>query len=103
VKTRLWLLAGLILLTINLRAAITGMPPLIGQLQRVLALSGTQVSVLATLPVLCLGAFAWLAVVLWKASRLRYTPGQDGLGLFATFWHFLGALWVYLFLLLFVF
>ncbi|MFF4258810.1 CynX/NimT family MFS transporter [Streptomyces sp. NPDC001663] len=60
-KTRLWLLAGLILLTINLRAAITGMPPLIGQLQRVLALSGTQVSVLATLPVLCLGAFAWLA------------------------------------------
>ncbi|MEU6260277.1 MFS transporter [Streptomyces sp. NPDC047043] len=60
-KTRLWLLAGLILLTINLRAAITGMPPLIGQLQRALALSGTQVGVLATLPVLCLGAFAWLA------------------------------------------
>ena len=50
-----------------------------------------------------LGAFAWFAVVLFKASRLRYTPGQDGLGLFATFWHFLGALWVYLFLLLFVF
>jgi cytochrome c oxidase subunit III len=50
-----------------------------------------------------LGAFAWLAVVFWKARRLQYTPGQDGLGLFATFWHFLGALWVYLFLLLFVF
>jgi cytochrome c oxidase subunit III len=50
-----------------------------------------------------LGAFAWFAVVCWKASRLRYTPGQDGLGLFATFWHFLGALWVYLFLLLYVF
>jgi cytochrome c oxidase subunit III len=50
-----------------------------------------------------LGAFAWFAVVAWKASRLAYTPGQDGLGLFATFWHFLGALWVYLFLLLFVF
>jgi len=50
-----------------------------------------------------LGAFAWLAVVAWKASRLSYTPGQDGLGLFATFWHFLGAVWVYLFLLLFVF
>jgi cytochrome c oxidase subunit 3 len=50
-----------------------------------------------------LGAFAWFAVVFWKARRLQYTPGQDGLGLFATFWHFLGALWVYLFLLLFVF
>jgi cytochrome c oxidase subunit III len=50
-----------------------------------------------------LGAFAWFAAVLFKAARLRYTPGQDGLGLFATFWHFLGALWVYLFLLLFVF
>jgi len=61
VNTRLRLIAGLILLTINLRAAITGMPPLIGNVQQALALSGTQVSVLATLPVLCLGAFAWLA------------------------------------------
>jgi cytochrome c oxidase subunit III len=50
-----------------------------------------------------LGALVWLLVVLWKARRLAYTPGQDGLGLFATFWHFLGGLWVYLFLLLFVF
>lgn len=50
-----------------------------------------------------LGAMAWFAVVFWKARALRYTPGEDGLGLFATFWHFLGALWVYLFLLLFVF
>ena len=50
-----------------------------------------------------LGALVWFLVVLTKAHRLRYTPGQDGLGLFATFWHFLGGLWVYLFLLLFVF
>jgi cytochrome c oxidase subunit 3 len=50
-----------------------------------------------------LGALAWFLVVLWKARRMAYTPGQDGLGLFATFWHFLGALWVYVFLLLFVF
>ncbi|MFI6012897.1 CynX/NimT family MFS transporter [Streptomyces sp. NPDC051243] len=59
--TRLWLIAGLILLAVNLRAAITATPPLIGNVQQALALSGTQVSVLATLPVLCLGAFAWLA------------------------------------------
>jgi cytochrome c oxidase subunit 3 len=50
-----------------------------------------------------LGALIWFAVVFTRARRLAYTPGQDGLGLFATFWHFLGVLWVYLFLLLFVF
>lgn len=50
-----------------------------------------------------LGALTWLLAVSWKARRLSYTPGQDGLGLFATFWHFLDGLWVYLFLLLFVF
>lgn len=49
------------------------------------------------------GALIWFLVVLWKAQHLAYTPGQDGLGLFATFWHFLGGLWVYVFLLLFVF
>jgi cytochrome c oxidase subunit 3 len=49
------------------------------------------------------GALLWFAVVFWKARRLAYTPGQNGLGLFSTFWHFLGVLWVYLFLLLFVF
>jgi cytochrome c oxidase subunit 3 len=49
-----------------------------------------------------LGGLAWFAVVV---ARLR-SPGAPGgarLGLFATYWHFLGGLWVYLFLLLFVF
>ena len=32
-----------------------------------------------------------------RRGRLAYTPGQDGLGLFATYWHFLDGLWVYLF------
>jgi len=45
----------------------------------------------------------WFAVVLTKARRLAYTPGEDGLGMFATYWHFLTGLWVYLLLLLFVF
>jgi heme/copper-type cytochrome/quinol oxidase subunit 3 len=30
-------------------------------------------------------------------------PGEDGLALFATYWHFLGALWLYLLFLLFVY
>ncbi|WP_018654171.1 CynX/NimT family MFS transporter [Actinomadura flavalba] len=58
-----WTLAGLVLLTVNLRAAITGVPPLISDLRDALGLSGVQVSVLTTLPVLCLGLFAALAPV----------------------------------------
>jgi len=45
----------------------------------------------------------WFAVVLVKARRLAYTPGEDGLGMFAIYWHFLTGLWVYLMFLLFVF
>jgi len=45
----------------------------------------------------------WFGVVLVKARRLAYTPGEDGLGMFATYWHFLTGLWVYLLFLLFVF
>ena len=45
----------------------------------------------------------WLAVVLVRARRLAYTPGEDGLGMIATYWHFLGVLWLYLLLLVFLF
>ncbi|MFB4300327.1 CynX/NimT family MFS transporter [Actinomadura sp. NTSP31] len=59
-----WSLVGLVLLTINLRAAITGISPLLGDLRDAFGLSGVEVGVLTTLPVLCLGAFASLAPVL---------------------------------------
>jgi cytochrome c oxidase subunit 3 len=49
-----------------------------------------------------LGGMVWFAVVMWRVRRMKYTPGGDALGLFATYWHFLTALWVYLFLLLFL-
>ncbi|MEV7419312.1 MFS transporter [Streptomyces sp. NPDC089919] len=58
---QLWALLGLALLAANLRAAITSVPPLLGALQDVLGLSGAQVGILTTLPVLCLGAFAAVA------------------------------------------
>ncbi|RFU42617.1 MFS transporter [Actinomadura logoneensis] len=61
--TALWTLIGLILLTVNLRAAITGVAPVLGDLQDSLGLSGVEVSVLTTLPVLCLGVFASVAPV----------------------------------------
>ncbi|WP_207936863.1 MFS transporter [Actinomadura sp. KC216] len=59
--TATWSLIGLVLLTINLRAAITGIAPVLGELREVFGLSGAEVGVLTTLPVLCLGIFASVA------------------------------------------
>ncbi|MFI0480572.1 CynX/NimT family MFS transporter [Actinomadura sp. 9N215] len=59
--TAVWSLVGLVLLTINLRAAITGIAPVLGDLREVFGLSGAEVGVLTTLPVLCLGVFASVA------------------------------------------
>ncbi|WP_433465384.1 CynX/NimT family MFS transporter [Spirillospora sp. CA-128828] len=58
-----WSLVGLVLLTINLRAAITGISPVLGDLRDAFGLSGAEVGVLTTLPVLCLGLFAAVAPV----------------------------------------
>jgi cytochrome c oxidase subunit 3 len=49
-----------------------------------------------------LAALVWYAVVLAKVSRRAYAPGSDALALFATFWHFLAVLWVYLLYVLFI-
>lgn len=48
------------------------------------------------------GGLCWFGVVYSKARRMAYAPGTDGLALFATYWHFLAGLWVYLLFLLFV-
>lgn len=61
-------LVGLILLALNLRAAITGIPPVLPALQSDLHLTGTQVGVLTTLPVLCLGVFAPVAPALTRRT-----------------------------------
>jgi cytochrome c oxidase subunit III len=49
-----------------------------------------------------LGGLLWFAAVLVPVRRMAYTPGEDGLRLFATYWHFLAVLWLYLLVLLFV-
>jgi cytochrome c oxidase subunit 3 len=49
-----------------------------------------------------MGGLVWFAVLHRRAARLALTPGEDGLGLFAVYWHFLGGLWLYLIVLLFV-
>lgn len=61
--TAVWSLVGLVLLTVNLRAAITGIAPVLGELRDAFGLSGAEVGVLTTLPVLCLGVFAGAAPV----------------------------------------
>jgi cytochrome c oxidase subunit 3 len=50
-----------------------------------------------------LGGLAFGVVAALRVRRVAFAPGEDGLGLFATYWHFLGALWLYLLFLLFVY
>jgi cytochrome c oxidase subunit 3 len=50
-----------------------------------------------------IGGLIWLVPVTLRAHRMEYTPGTDALGLVALYWHFLGALWLYLVYLLFFF
>jgi hypothetical protein len=49
-----------------------------------------------------LGGLVWFGVLFARARGLGLTPGTDSLSLFATYWHFLAGLWLYLLLLLFV-
>ncbi|MFF7203219.1 CynX/NimT family MFS transporter [Streptomyces sp. NPDC008141] len=69
---RLWILAGIVLLSINLRPAITGTAPVLGELSARYGLDDTGAAVLTTLPVLCLGVFASLAPPL--ARRVGTEP-----------------------------
>jgi cytochrome c oxidase subunit 3 len=48
------------------------------------------------------GGLIWFAAAMWNVRRMAYTPGEDALALFATYWHFLTVLWAYLFVLLFL-
>jgi cytochrome c oxidase subunit III len=50
-----------------------------------------------------IGGLIWLVPVTIRAHRMEYAPGTDALGLVALYWHFLGALWLYLGYLLFFF
>jgi CP family cyanate transporter-like MFS transporter len=58
---------GIIVLALNLRAAITGLPPLFPELQSGLHLTAAAISVLAAVPVLCFGIFSAVAAPLSRA------------------------------------
>ncbi|GHE57326.1 CynX/NimT family MFS transporter [Streptomyces capitiformicae] len=65
------LIAGIILVSLNLRPAITSLGPLLPQIEEDLGLSGTGAGLLTMLPVLCLGVFAGLG------PTLRHRFGED--------------------------
>ncbi|BCJ33322.1 MFS transporter [Actinocatenispora thailandica] len=57
-----WLIgAGILLVALNLRPAITSVGALLDQLQSGLSMSGATAGLLTTLPALCFGAFSGLA------------------------------------------
>jgi MFS transporter, CP family, cyanate transporter len=60
------LICGVLFLSLNLRPAITSLPPIFTELRHQLGLSPVDVTVLATLPVLCFGIFSPVAAA---ASR----------------------------------
>ncbi|MFJ9854735.1 CynX/NimT family MFS transporter [Streptomyces sp. NPDC101150] len=61
---RIWILAGVVLLAVNLRPAITCVTPVLAEVKTRYRLGAAGVSILTTLPVLCLGVFALAAAPL---------------------------------------
>lgn len=52
------LVAGVLVLAVNLRAAITGLPPVFPELGSALHVSASTLALLAAMPVLCFGVFS---------------------------------------------
>jgi len=57
-RSRLALIAALVLVAVNLRPMLTGLGPVLDSIRDALSLSGAAIGMLITLPVLCFGAFA---------------------------------------------
>jgi len=70
-NSELLLIAGVVLVAINLRPAAASIGPLIGRIERDTGLSSGWASALTTLPVLCFGLLAPLAPVLAKRFGVR--------------------------------
>lgn len=70
VRLRL-LLVAILLVAVNLRAALASLPPLVRTIQDDLGLSSATAGLLTTLPVLCMGLFAPLA------QRMAHRVGRE--------------------------
>ncbi len=60
-------------ISVNLRPAITSIGPLLETIREQLSLSNTQISLLTSVPVMCMGIFASLAPILNRKFGLQYT------------------------------
>ncbi|WP_059287694.1 hypothetical protein [Aquitalea magnusonii] len=70
-----WLLvAGLVLIGINLRPALSSLAPVLGQIKTEIGISATMAGLLTTLPVLCLGLFGPLAPQLNPSRKENHVP-----------------------------
>ena len=58
------LVAGMLVLALNLRAAITSLPPVFPELESDLHISASTLALLAAVPVLCFGVFSGTAAPL---------------------------------------
>jgi MFS transporter, CP family, cyanate transporter len=58
------LVAGMLVLALNLRAAITSLPPVFPELESALHISAASLALLAAIPVLCFGVFSGVAAPL---------------------------------------
>ena len=74
IPARLLLLA-IVLVAVNLRAALASLPPLVHTIQNDLGLSGAGAGLLTTLPVLCMGAFAPVSQRLARSIGREATVG----------------------------
>ncbi|HEV8220217.1 MAG TPA: MFS transporter [Streptosporangiaceae bacterium] len=68
---RVWLagvllVGGIVVMAVNLRAAITSLPPVFPELSRSLGLSPAALDLLAAVPVLCFGLFSGVAAPLGR-------------------------------------
>jgi CP family cyanate transporter-like MFS transporter len=70
-----WLIAGIMLLAVNLRPAVVAVAPLTSRIRAGTGLSPAGVSLLTTLPLICFGLFAALAPRLSRALGLERALG----------------------------
>lgn len=92
--------AAVLLVSMNMRPAITSIAPLLETIQEQLRLNSTMASLLTAIPVICMGVFAPLAaklgrfgleriiaaclLLLFFATGLRYTAGSSAVLLLTT-------------------
>ena len=69
----LFILIAIFAISVNMRPAITSIGPMLDIIREELALTNAQVTLLTTIPVVCMGVFASLAPVLNRIFGLRST------------------------------